>query len=308
LRDIDPTCVLKAKKEPDNQASIWWFPCSYSDWDNPVEDTAWVKSNHNLPDGRSLIDIVHPEDESRWLNLHGFYKWEQPTPPDQDRYSVDRRDIFYLLQGYLVHKSDIDEVYDWAKKQDFFGRWMPEGQEFYRLHFGELYWASAYQYHKDPDMGYLGWQTVASRHNDKISKRLLPLSETYIAEAGTFDCSIDEGYLINVPIKQLFDGIEMHWAGVEGSFLDKNNQLVAFDPSVQQSGPGALLVCRDAFLRFLKQNDYEIVWTILGERRVIGGGFDPHYFQGLTVISGAYRLVDEKIVGDLSTSFRPPHT
>jgi hypothetical protein len=214
--------------------------------------------------------------------------------------------MFYLLQGYLVHKADIDEVFSWARQQDFFGRWMPEGRSLYHLYFGELYWSPAYQYHDDPYMGNFGWKTVPSRRGDGVSKAILPLSETYNVEAGTFDCSIDEGYSINVPIKLLFSGMGMHWSGSAGRFCDKNNQLVAFDPSTQQFGPGALLIHRNTLLRFLDQNEYEILWTLLGERRSIGGGFDPRDYPGLTVISGVYRLMDGEIIGGLSTSFRPP--
>ncbi len=307
VRDIDPSCVLKSKVEDDDSsASAWWVPCVYDSWGSPVDDVTWLKSTDDLPDIPSLIDIVNPQEDSRWLTLHGFYKWEQPIPSDQDRYEISRRDIFYLLQGYLVHKSDIDRVYDWARQQDFFGRWMPEGRDFYRLYFGGLYWSPAYKYHDDPYMGSSGWQTVSGRNNYQIPKPILPLTETYNVERGTFDCSIDEGYSIIVPIKQLIDEMGLHWNGIEGCFFDRTGQLVACDPSVQEPGPGVLLVRRDRFLEFLEEQGYAVLWTLLGEKNLIGGNIGPDNWKGRTVISGAYRVVGERIVGELSSTFRSP--
>jgi hypothetical protein len=307
VRDIDPSCVLKSKDEDDNDsASAWWVPCAYDSWDSPANDVDWIKSTNDLHDIPSLIDVVNPQDNLCWLTLHGFYSWEQPTPPDQDRYETSLRDIWYLVQGYLVHKADIDEVYRWAAQQDFWGRWMPEGREFYGLFFGELYWSPAYKYHDDPYMGSSGWQTVSSRNNDQIPKPILPLSEIYCVERGTFDCSIDEGYSIKVPVKQLIDGMGLHWNRIEGFFFDNTGQLIAFDPSVREPGPGVLLVRRDAFLEFLEEHGYAVMWTLLGERRLIGGGIGHRDWKGDTVISGAYRVLGERITGSLSPTFRSP--
>jgi len=305
VRDIDPSCVLKSKDE-DGSASAWWVPCVYDSWDSSVDDVVWMKSTDDLPGIPSFIDIVNPQDNSCWLTLHGFYRWEQPTPPDQDRYATSRRDIWYFLQGYLVHKADIDEVYHWAAQQDFMGRWMPEGRDFYGLYFGELYWSPVYKYHDDPYMGSFGWQTVSNRQNRQIPRPILPLSEIYHVERGTFDCSIDETYSIKVPVKQLIDGMGLHWNGIEGCFFDEAGQLIALDPYVWEPSPGVLLIRRDAFLEFLEEHGYAVMWTLLGERRLIGGSIGPNNWKGGTVISGAYKVDGERIIGSLSPEFRSP--
>jgi len=308
VRDIDPSCVLKSKDEDDDgSASAWWVPCVYDSWDNSVDDVVWMKSTNDLPGIPSFIDIVNPQDNSCWLTLQGFYGWEQPTPPDQDRYTTSQRDIWFFLQGYLVHKADIDEVYHWAAQQDFMGRWMPEGRDVYGLHFGELYWSPAYKYHDDPYMGIFGWQTVSKGQNRQIPRLILPLSEIYHVERGTFDCSIDETYSIKVPVKQLIDGIGLHWNGIEGCFFDMTGQLVAFDPSVREPGPGVLLIRRDVFLEFLEEHGYSVMWTLLGQRRLIGGSIGPDNWKGDIVISGAYRVGEDRIIGGgLSPTFRSP--
>lgn len=155
-------------------------------------------------------------------------------------------------------------------------------------------------------MGSFGWQTVSNRQNRQIPRPILPLSEIYHVERGTFDCSIDETYSIKVPVKQLIDGMGLHWNGIEGCFFDEAGQLIALDPSVWEPSPGVLLIRRDAFLEFLEEHGYAVMWTLLGERRLIGGSIGPNNWKGGTVISGAYKVDGERIIGSLSPEFRSP--
>jgi hypothetical protein len=199
VRDIDPSCVLKSSAKYDGTTFAWWSPSVYDRWDGLADDMEWIKSTNDSFGVQSLIEMVNPGDNSRWLTLHGFYRWEQPTPPDQDRYSMSRREIWYLVQGYLVHKADIDHVYQWVTQQDFEGRWMPEGLELHGLYIGELYWSPAYGYRCDPSPDYSDWQTV--QHLDsQLHKPILPLSQKCYVDHGTFDCSTDEGYSL-VPLQ-----------------------------------------------------------------------------------------------------------
>jgi hypothetical protein len=305
VRDIDPSCVLRSKTDQDPVAA-WWEPVSYDSWADPVGNEDWLHSEYDLPSPVSLIEVVDPRDGSCWLNLHGFYKWTQPTPFDQDRYAISRRDIFYLLQGYLVRESEIDSAYAWASQQDFCGRWMPEGRQFIDLYLGELYWSPAYEYHKDPYMGSLGWRRAGQRDKQEIPAPILPLSEKYLAEQGTFDCSIDDTYSIIVPVEHLTREMKLRWSGSEARFVDEAGQLTAFDPSTREPGSDVLLIRRDGFLEFLEEQDYAVFWTLLGEKKLMGGAMGPDDRKGILIISAAYQVVDGEISGGLSTTFLSP--
>ena len=181
---------------------------------------------------------------------------------------------------------------------------MPEGRVFHGMYLGELFWSPAYRFHDDPYMGNSGWQEGGSKQG-QMSKPILPLSETYNVEHGTFDCSIDEGFSIRVPAEQLVHGMGLHWNGVDGCFFDKTGHLTAFDPSVKKPGPSVLLIRRDAFLEFLEEKGYAIVWTLLGEKGLTGG-LGTHSWQGDSVVYGSYRLSKGQIAGKLMTKFRSP--
>jgi hypothetical protein len=71
------------------------------------------------------------------------------------------------------------------------------------------------------------------------------------------------------------------------------------------SGPGALLINRDTFIKFLDENSYDIIWTVIGEKRIIGGGYKKDDWKGRQTISGAYRIYNGKIIENFSTKFKP---
>jgi len=47
----------------------------------------------------------------------------------------------------------------------------------------------------------------------------------------------------------------------------------------------------------LKDNDLEIVWTLLGEKGVIGGSFSPNHNYGRVEFSGAFYIEGGNVEG-----------
>jgi hypothetical protein len=52
----------------------------------------------------------------------------------------------------------------------------------------------------------------------------------------------------------------------EGRFVDAQEEVVAFDPSVRERGPSALLVEPGKITGLLKQGGYCLVWIVCGEK------------------------------------------
>jgi len=42
-----------------------------------------------------------------------------------------------MIKSYIVRKEDAKKFFIWAKKQNFYGRWMPESNSFYEIFLGE---------------------------------------------------------------------------------------------------------------------------------------------------------------------------
>ncbi len=296
VRDIDPSCLLKKTERQVWQPhqNTWWFPSSYNAWDSEPDDVKWLKSSEDLPPIEPFIEVTNPADGAQWVVLEAFYRWEQPTPPGEERYDIPRREIWYMLKSYIVKKSDIDELFDWAKKQNFMGRWMPESYETTRVFLGEFFWAPAFGNNNG------GW---TQGYNNAIPKEVLVTTDQYMQEYSGYDCSIDETIKIYLPAKWIVENMCLRWNGVEGHFYDKRGNLIAFDPSVRSPGPEALLINRDVFLKFLNDNGYDLLWTILGGKNIIGGRMFPEDWKGRLELTGTYRIHHQNPEGVINSKF-----
>jgi len=302
VRDIDPSCLIKKTERQEWQphTNTWWFPSSYNAWDSEPDDVKWLKSSEDLPAIEPLIEVTNPEDGSRWLVLEASYRWEQPTLPGEERYEIPRREIWYMLKSYIVKKSDMDELFDWAKKQNFMGHWMPKSHETTQVFLGEFFWAPAFEYHNIPYFHHEGW---TRGYDNKIPKKVLVTTDQYMQEYSGYDCSIDETIKIYLPAKWIVDNMCLCWNGVEGHFYDNQGNLIAFDPSVRTPGPGALLINRDVFLKFLNDNGYDILWTILGEKNIIGSRLSPEDWKGRLELTSTYRIHQHNLEGVVNARF-----
>jgi hypothetical protein len=226
----------------------------------------------------------------------------QPVPPEEDKYEMKRKEIWYMVKSYIVRKADLDKLYAFLKDKDFFGRWMPESNSNIRIFLGEFYWSPAFKFH---DIGYYhhdhwtdGW-----RSEKKLPTKVLVPTDQYLQEASGYDCSINDTVDIYLPAKEIVEGMNLSWNGREGEWYDTEGKLIAFEPSVRAKGPGCLLINKDAFINFLEKKEYEILWTILGEKRMIGGGYAHEKFEGRLIINGVARLEQNKIVSSSNYEF-----
>ena len=53
---------------------------------------------------------------------------------------------------------------------------------------------------------------------------LLPVSFRYSAEGGGFDCSIDDGYSLNLPTENFVKRLGLKWTGNGAEFIDEQEQ------------------------------------------------------------------------------------
>lgn len=180
------------------------------------------------------------------------------------------------------------------------GRWMPESRHLTEVFLGEFFWSPAYQSHLTPYHGYEDW---TRGDQDQIPKEVLVTTERYFWENSGYDCSIDDTIEVYIPCKWLADLLGLQWNGVEGQFVDNKGNLIAFDPSVMTPGPGALLISRDFLLRALSEAGYDILWTFLGEKNIIGGRMMPDEWKGRLEISGAFRIQAGKLEGSVHSKF-----
>jgi hypothetical protein len=294
-RDLDPSLLIASTAH--ERAAVegsWWSPAEpYQNWRSVRSDADWVAQGSDLPELPPLIGVRLPTGRE-FLVLDVYREWSEPAPPGIDRWDVDRREIWYKVNAYLVRREHADTFFNWGSRQNFFGGWMPESHEMTGVYFGELFWGPAFHYHSTRHTGRPAW-FGADDEDSLLPVPILVATDGWMCEHSTFDCSLDETVNIHLPAAELVEWMGLSWRGKEGYFVDQKGLEVAFDPSVFEPGPGATLVDRAALVRMLENQGLAIVWTVLGEKRVLapygGRRAKPR------IISGCYRLRDGAIEG-----------
>lgn len=300
LRDIDPSSTVRKPRGGTGWGGhtlSWWAPIHYERWLDPVGQTDWIRRYDDLPHLDRLLKVVNPSNGSSWLNVQGFFRWKQPYPPDLKSSDVERREIWYTCNGYLVRSRDASQFVKWAETVDFWNRWMPEPPEVYRMFLGEYAWSPAFRYFDDEFFPQGHW--VTPERGCPVEVQVAAFE--YFREANTFDCSVDEAYALRLPAEELMKGLQLGWNGHGADYLDSSGNLVAFDPTAHENGPSSLLLREDALRRWLDRQQLTICWTVLGEKRIFGPRHSPPYY-GTLQMSGAYALRNEVVDGFLKCS------
>lgn len=94
----------------------------------------------------------------------------------------------------------------------------------------------------------------------------------------------------------IFEGMGLSYAANDGDFINSEGKLIA--TTTERNG---LLIHKADFLKYLEENDLDIVWALLGEKRVVGG-HNIRQNNLFTTISGAYAFDQNKLVGKFSKS------
>lgn len=296
LRDIDPSCTMRSARGGtswDGHAAAWWGTARYNTWGNLEESRDWVLQYDDLPRVEDLLIVTNPADGSRWLNGQGYFTWTQPPPADRESTDVERREVWYICTGYLVRTDNAQSFLKWAESVDFMGRWMPEAAEVYGMFLGEHSWAPASRYFQKQYYGDDGW----TQPNQDCPVKIRTLALEYHRESSGFDCSVDEGFTLRLPVSDLVAGLGIRWSGRGADFVDDTDRVAAQDPTAHGHGPSALLLREDLLSEFLARENLTICWTLLGEKRVILPGFGAGSNNPWLRLSGAYQLSDGKATG-----------
>jgi hypothetical protein len=197
-----------------------------------------------------------------------------------------------------VRKKDIDALFSWAQHQNFWGGWMPEAGDFHDVFLGELYWSAAYREQFAHARGEHAW--TRGDRSERLPTDVIVPSMVYGGVGTGRDCSMEDSVNICVPAPWVAEHLGLRWAGVEGEFQGPDGTLIARDPSVKTPGPRALLVEERAFRAFLDREGYDILWTVLGGKDVIGERPPiPDELQ----LNGAFMYRDGKLVGGVKGTF-----
>ena len=309
VRDIDPTAAPHLRTRAasgEEKRSEWWRGYEFGEWRPDLATREWLDLKLDEQELVQLLQLADPQDGSKWLNLRAMRSWRDPSWTGSENDSEDRRQVWIHANAYLVDAKEADQFYQWARQVNFKGSWMPEPSDETRIFLGEHGWSPAFLDRQEVDTDTVV-QTRPEMPDCPTSVYLTAFE--YLNESGDYDCSLQNSHTFVVPERMLIDGMDIRWGGGDCDFFDADGHLGAFasDPSGSTT---SLLVREDLFRQFLERERLALVWTVLGEKELIGGQ-GARRWTGSLQFTGAYRFnaaenEDSEIDGGLRFDWKFP--
>ena len=254
LRNIDPAYITKNKDENEDKVGKivkeWWEDEGYFQWNHP--DAEWVQTTDDLIPPENIIQKQDTQGDE-WLRLQYYITWREPKKIGKDQYEGRRKEIWYMLQGYLVKKTEKQKIINYLTKQNFFGRWMPENNDdFSSLFNREKFWSPAYL------DTYKGNKKIWSPIRD-TNYKVIVANESAKGLIESDKSGANQSY--NIPCKFIFEGMGLQYAPIDGDLINLDGKII-----VTNNSSRGILIKKKELMQFLEENNLDIVWTILGEK------------------------------------------
>lgn len=257
-RKLDPT-VLTRKAESDRKATKSWWISDQCDLAKHASkaDEEWALKNDDLPRLEKLLQPLE-HDDSKWQLLLGFPEWDAGN--SENKWDTPFRDVWLHVCSYVVPTSWASRAFKSINGRNFFGRWMPESATYSNSFAGEYPWSIAFR--DEPDWSYI-------HESLKVPGGPLPAWED-ISVGWEYDATLPETYHIHVPSRRFFAANDLHWNGADG-YTNTSGKMVFADPSIREAGPSGLVADGAELRKRLKDCGLSMIWTLLGEKRIVGG-------------------------------------
>jgi len=299
IRNIDPTTILKEKIKTDK---ICWYVIEGDDYeDTELQDNeAWLKSKKKLP---SLKEIINPSLKDEYLVLDSFFTKTGNKNNRQYRY------LMYDVHSYIIKQEEFEDITKWAREHNFY----QEPIEDCGNNFDEDYLRAYPNSENDECKVSVTSHRIHMQLDIKIPHKMLKSSVTYLNENKSYDFSILDNIKIALPTKWLINKMNLRQSLVDGEWINKNGEVVFFDPTVNIcsdiSGEGVLVANKKLLLNWLEENGYAIIWILRGEKDLRNSNpekFEDAPFIGYGGISGYAYFNKGKLIENIDIKIERP--
>lgn len=257
-RKIDPT--LPGRVAPQDESSkAWWLGGSVEfGLSSHLNDSDWITYHDDIPLLDSFL-TVRQHGNQAWRLLVSYPDWS-------DREDIEGnspyRHVWIHIQSYLVPKEKLCDAFDCLHRRNFFGEWMPGHSSWLHGFAGEYPFGTTFNTEPDTWHGH-------GNESPFLPKYYLTSWNEVTAE-WEYDGSIPRNWYIKVPSKRFFESKDLSWDGRDG-FRQLRGRTVFRDPHLTEGGTSTLVADIDDLANRLDQLGLCLIWTLLGEKWIIGG-------------------------------------
>jgi len=279
LRKFDPTInILQRKKSYGELPEI-------AEPDFGLPEQQWLKQKDDLPDTEKMVRLQVEQEE--YLLLSGWHNWKEAAPLGVPEYDCPLKEMWFMVQAYIVKEEDYTRCIQLLQDENFWGRWMPEGIDNYSMYNREYYWSETHDYYDNEYFGGIEWKNPWRTDIEEL-RELMVMVPDYIYQAtGEREIPGLSYRSWKKPCKTLVQGLKLKYQDENTAMYDENGKLICFDTCELFDKDIGLYFHTEALQKFLSANHYRIFWTVLGEKRIIGGNtrldkiYDTPEYSGL---------------------------
>jgi hypothetical protein len=98
-------------------------------------------------------------------------------------------------------------------------------------------------------------------------------TESWTKNEDDFSIDKDNQFSLTLPSATIYKAMGLKTTKEDAVFaIDK--KIVAYDPSVTETGQSVLLIKKEYLKKFLKQSKFSLCWVVIGEKLMVGGSRD----------------------------------
>lgn len=278
---FDPSIGLDEKYSEEHIDSFQIGLKELSEAKSPIN---WLEDPSELPD---LFFIEKDNTGKEWVNIISY-----DTVVDEISFGegIDIRDQFIYYNSFFVEEDDAEAFEDWAKQQNFHGRWMPENNGYTDFLWNEYPWSDSYKVEKiykieEPTNGCpcgveLSYCAQLQEDFDGVKYPEVFASTVYI------------------PMEDIMNKLDLYTAERGVIRSSKSDEVVAFNHISTSSRLSGLFIARESLDEYLSKVNKRLYYCLLGEKQLrINSSWTNVQFRDLTgcyqyQIGEAIKVVD----------------
>ena len=261
-RKLDPTLPHTVFKG-ESRTTPWWLGGSVEfGSSDSLSHEQWI-AEEDLPSLESMVALAE-NDNQTWRALVLYASWSEDRKMREQ--GKPYRHVVINVEAYLVPEEEQSSAYKSLLRRNFSDSRMPGAANFLYGFPGEYPWATPFN--TEPDEWHWSGGRDASVPYAACWNRIVAEWE--------YDASLTRNFSVMVPSKTFFSCGDLWWDGRDG-YRVADGRTVFRDPSVTDGGPTSLVADAQDLLRRLKNMGRCLIWTMLGEKIILGGSWDDSF-------------------------------
>lgn len=292
LRRFDPTInILNAKKD------CGVFPDVFAK-DMEADNNKWLLMKEDLPAKEKLLELEIGSDS--YVLLSGWHRKKEETPRGMKEYEVPLKEMWFMVQAYIVKEEDYAFCVQSLEGENFWGRWMPEAHGNYTMLNREYYWSDTQDYYDNEYYGGNEWKNPWRSDQEQLEKISFLVPDYTYQATGEREIIGLSYHSWKKPCKTLVKELHLKYHDNNTIMYDDAHKMICFDTCELFGKDVGLYFHKETLLEFLHQRHFKIMWTVLGEKRIIGGGMESEEHYDAPEYSGFFYYDENgKLCGEL---------